>query len=257
MLFYHGSGERRYDESPHRETRRVHWEIAAILAGRAWATSGPEVRGPHLWIFPPDHLHGWRSDQACTIFTVHVAHLPRIIADPIRESEALMMSLDQQQVERLVAVDTKLHDLFALRPDAGEIAADIVRAEIGQLVLPALPQRGARAHVGAERLVKEMLAWLQDHLHLGVGVAEAAEAVGVSPAHARRLAHAATGRSPRDLLDELRIERAQALMRETRANLDSIAYDCGFGSAVALSQAFVRRIGMRPGKWRSQVRKAS
>ena len=74
--------------------------------------------------------------------------------------------------------------------------------------------------------------------------------MGISLAHMRRLCHQATGRSPRDLLDELRLDRACDYLRNPDRRLEHIAWDCGYNSAVALSQAFLRRFGVRPGKWR-------
>ena len=152
---------------------------------------------------------------------------------------------------RIQAANAQILSLRAAFPNSGEIAADMMRGTMSSIALTHLPQSQVVHSVDAERTVKQALAWLDEYLDQGVGIAEVCASVGVSPAHLRRLCHQVTGRSPRELLEELRLDRACRLLRQENRGLEFLAWECGYNSAVALSQAFQRRFSMRPGKWRS------
>ncbi|MDH6578294.1 helix-turn-helix domain-containing protein [Kitasatospora sp. MAP5-34] len=70
---------------------------------------------------------------------------------------------------------------------------------------------------------------------------------------ARRFTEA-TGTSPLRWLLEQRVLAAQRLLEETDLPVDEIAVRCGFGSAVSLRPAFVRRVGVPPREYRRTFR---
>ncbi|GAA2140878.1 helix-turn-helix domain-containing protein [Kitasatospora kazusensis] len=71
---------------------------------------------------------------------------------------------------------------------------------------------------------------------------------------ARRFTEA-TGTSPLRWLLEQRVLTAQRLLEETDLLVDEIAVRCGFGSAVSLRPAFVRRVGVAPREYRRAFRR--
>lgn len=255
MLFYHGRGRRDYHHQPTPLRRRLHWECVAILSGWAgplFAQGLAADEFPALWIFPPGHLHGWGSrwPRGCRVCSLHLSGLPRLVSDAAEAAGHLSIPLDAQSRRRIGTLDRRIAGLCAQRSDASEIAAALARGEIGALALAHLPS-GQRADDAQAQMLKQVLAWLEAHLHEGVGIYDGARACGLSPAHLRRIAHAVAGRSPRDVLTELRLERARDLLRQTTDSLATIAWACGYADDVALSKAFLRRHGMRPGRWRT------
>ena len=260
MLFYHGNGPRDYARQPHPIRRRQHWECAAILSGRARPTWPPDHPAPPeladtrpaLWIFPPGDPHGWVGDRPCQVLIAHLASLPRLVADAVEAQGCGRWSLRPAEIARLRATDRLVTDLLRQRPDAGEVAADLLRGECALIAARRLPRRASRSD--DERLVKEALVWFEGHLDQGVGVAAVARAVGLSPAHFRRLVHQVGGQSPRDLLTARRIDRARDLLRRSDESLEEVALASGFASASALSEAFRRATGQRPGAWRGTAR---
>ncbi|GAA0696590.1 helix-turn-helix domain-containing protein [Kitasatospora atroaurantiaca] len=70
---------------------------------------------------------------------------------------------------------------------------------------------------------------------------------------ARRFTEA-TGTPPLRWLLEQRVLTAQRLLEETDLPVDEIAVRCGFGSAVSLRPAFVRRVGVAPREYRRAFR---
>ncbi|MFI6445125.1 GlxA family transcriptional regulator [Kitasatospora sp. NPDC050543] len=64
----------------------------------------------------------------------------------------------------------------------------------------------------------------------------------------------ATGTTPLRWLLEQRVLAAQRLLEESDLPVDEIAVRCGFGSAVSLRPAFVRRVGVAPREYRRTFR---
>ena len=93
----------------------------------------------------------------------------------------------------------------------------------------------------------------RDLPHLGVSISNAdlAAEAGVSEFHFIRLFKKATGRTPREHVTRLRVERACGLLRsEPERTLAWVAGRCGFSNASHLSRAFKASVGVTPGVFR-------
>lgn len=71
--------------------------------------------------------------------------------------------------------------------------------------------------------------------------------VGLRRARFHDLFVAATGLTPQAWLGELRLDRAEALLRGTRLPLAEIALACGYSEQSALTRALLRERGLTPG----------
>ncbi len=107
-----------------------------------------------------------------------------------------------------------------------------------------------RAQRKAPEALAELVAWMERHLHEGLGVDRLAKHAGQSPRSFHRAFRAATGQTPARFIGELRLERARALLPH-RTNLKELADEVGFGNAVRLSRAFERRFGIPPSVFRA------
>lgn len=96
-------------------------------------------------------------------------------------------------------------------------------------------------------------AQLRSHQPLGQSTAEAvARQLGLSlRSLARRLSQEGTGY--RELLDEVRQERARALLSHSQRSLAEIAEDLGFASSQGFQRAFRRWTGTTPSRYRSDA----
>lgn len=63
-----------------------------------------------------------------------------------------------------------------------------------------------------------------------------------------------TGRSPYNLIIEKRVERACAMLRQSKASIAEIACACGFSSQQHLTATLSRRLGRTPGELRKDTR---
>jgi len=90
-----------------------------------------------------------------------------------------------------------------------------------------------------------------------VRVSGLAEIARLSTSHFTRAFKASFGTAPGTYVSSRRIERAKALMLETRGSLCQISLDCGFTDQAHLSRVFRRFAGETPSRWRRENRAES
>lgn len=80
---------------------------------------------------------------------------------------------------------------------------------------------------------------------------EIAELFHYEPNYLGKLIKAYMGKNYTEIIAELRISEAKALLRDTKMNIENIAEQAGFNSAVHFSRSFRTAVGMTPSKFRS------
>jgi len=79
-----------------------------------------------------------------------------------------------------------------------------------------------------------------------------AENVGISPRHFKRRFRAATGHSPLNYLQQLRIEIAKNNLEMTQDTIDSITYQVGYEDSNSFRKLFKRHTGLSPKQYRDK-----
>jgi AraC family transcriptional regulator, transcriptional activator of pobA len=100
------------------------------------------------------------------------------------------------------------------------------------------------------RLVARYTALLEREFRSGMGVADFAAALGVTPTHLTRCCKAACGRPASALLQDRRIFEARKLLSETRMPVGRIGQSLGFTSAAYFTRAFQHLTGRSPTAFR-------
>ncbi|MEM6393105.1 MAG: substrate-binding domain-containing protein [Planctomycetota bacterium] len=150
---------------------------------------------------------------------------------------------------------------------AGYAAAALLDGLIRGSPMPAEPvtvppvrvvARGSTAAVGgADAVVTTALSAMREPGGLGVGVdAEAlAERAGVSRRTLERRFEAVLGRSPWEVLQRARVDRAAGLLLETDQPVKSVAAEAGFTEPRQMGRAFRAVHGVTPAAYRAEHRR--
>jgi AraC family transcriptional regulator, activator of mtrCDE len=139
--------------------------------------------------------------------------------------------------------------------DAGAmaIATDLASALFMMMLRQHLtnypPVEGLLALLGQRATAKAVVAMLRDPSYEWT-LDELAARAAVSRATLIRLFGRISGVAPLTFLTELRLALARRQLATTRDPISQIAADTGYQSEAALSRAFHRRFGVRPGKFR-------
>jgi transcriptional regulator GlxA family with amidase domain len=95
----------------------------------------------------------------------------------------------------------------------------------------------------ADPLVTRFERWAREHLQTGFSLTGAAEALAVSPRSLQRRCQAVLGKSPLAYFQDLRVERAKALIHGSGLDLDAIAAQVGYVDGATLRTLLRQRLG--------------
>ena len=103
----------------------------------------------------------------------------------------------------------------------------------------------------AHRLVARFSTLLERDFRSGMGVADFAHALGVTPTHLTRCCKQACGRPASALLADRVIYEARQLLSQTRLPVGHIADSLGFASPAYFTRAFQNKTGKSPSSFRN------
>lgn len=258
MLIYVGLGPREYGDLPIPVIGRRGWEFQAVLEGAITPmyAEGPDFPGRRkLWLFPPELAHGWSAEKnsRAEIVVFHYLSIPEPLLSLARKSPApLSMSLDADRCRRLRALAAKAAHYWKTPSPAMMICHEEALMELSLLVYEDVAKDG-KAGAGetqAWHTVQRALQFVAENMRDNPSQEELAREAGTSPATLRRLFHEVLQASPKQIIDQMRFQRAVHLMADPGAKLETIGELCGFQSASAFSRAFKTHFGCSPKEWR-------
>jgi transcriptional regulator GlxA family with amidase domain len=98
--------------------------------------------------------------------------------------------------------------------------------------------------------VRDLLAWLRDHLDSDLSLAALARQVNLSERQFTRVFKAEVGTTAAEHVETVRLESACRLLETTSRSIEQVARTCGFGTPETMNRAFRRRLGTTPGDHR-------
>jgi transcriptional regulator GlxA family with amidase domain len=104
--------------------------------------------------------------------------------------------------------------------------------------------------------LRELQAWIADHLDEDLTVARLAERAGMSERHLARVFRSECGTTPADYVEDLRLEAAKQLLERSDLTVEAIARRVGLSGAAVLHRLFQRRLGVTPSTYRRHFRPA-
>lgn len=127
--------------------------------------------------------------------------------------------------------------------------------------LSVFPQPAADRLAPAEELVGDptegpiatLLRWIVEHPGDDLRAERLAERAHMSLRNFYRAFETATGESPAEWVEALRVEIAKRLLQRTSRRVEQIAWEAGFVSYQRMRRAFLRRTGIAPGDYRTRL----
>jgi len=111
-------------------------------------------------------------------------------------------------------------------------------------------QEGAILREKSHRLVERFTALMERQFRSGIGVAEYARLLEVTPTHLSRVCTEASGRPAHALLNERVMYEARRLLCDTDMPAREVAETLGFSSAAYFTRAFAQATGRSPSEFR-------
>lgn len=105
-----------------------------------------------------------------------------------------------------------------------------------------------------DSLVLELQRWLHAHHATASLVAEMARRSGLSFRALERRFRRATGHSPLDYVQRIRVEAAKRRLEASSAPVDEIGWEAGYADAAAFRRLFKRVVGLTPSAYRRKFR---
>lgn len=105
--------------------------------------------------------------------------------------------------------------------------------------------------------LRELQAWIMDHIHLDLRVENLAERMAMSPRHFARLFLTETGMTPGKFVEMSRIDHARHLLETSELSVELIAEKTGFKDPERMRRSFIRQLGVNPQNYRHRFSRAT
>jgi transcriptional regulator GlxA family with amidase domain len=102
--------------------------------------------------------------------------------------------------------------------------------------------------------LRELQAWIADHLGADLSIPALADRVAMSPRHFARVFVAQLGMTPARFVEVQRVEAARRRLEESGDGVDIVAATCGFSGAEVMRRAFLRTVRVSPTDYRNRFR---
>lgn len=105
----------------------------------------------------------------------------------------------------------------------------------------------------ADKAIQTALAFLREHLDADIRIDTVARHVTIDRRALERRFRFHLNRSPKQVLTQMRTERARELLEQSASRIGEIALASGFASSERLAAAFRRHYGCTPREWRKRI----
>ncbi|HEY4647271.1 MAG TPA: helix-turn-helix domain-containing protein [Steroidobacteraceae bacterium] len=98
--------------------------------------------------------------------------------------------------------------------------------------------------------IRELQIWIAEHLKTRLSVGDLAHRMSMSVRNFERVFTREVGTTPSQYVLQMRVEAARSQLECTNGGLKHVASAVGFGSVDVMRRAFVRLLGLTPGRYR-------
>ena len=233
-----------------------HLELWYLKKGRTEIASGSKtafLNAGDLAVFHPNELHsgfGLHSEQefCCIIIS------PAFFESGYAESRTLFESFIHQDH----TVSTLFRDIFKEYQYQNAGFDYAVKGKIYELIVYLIRNYAAETLTGRQLFAHEkslermriVLQYIEENLAKQINTATLAKLLHMSQYHFCRLFREATGRSVVQYVNEMRIDKACRILKETNLNITEAGLTVGFSDSNYFSRTFKKYCGITPSGYR-------
>jgi transcriptional regulator GlxA family with amidase domain len=144
--------------------------------------------------------------------------------------------------------------LWLIRRASPELAALVARYMLADYRSQQSPYIIPEHMAHADPLMERFERWARSQLKVGFSLQKAAEELATTPRTLQRRTEAVLGKSPLAFFQDLRVERAQHLVRSSGMDLEAIAAEVGYADGATLRTLLRRRLGIGVRELRADLR---
>jgi transcriptional regulator GlxA family with amidase domain len=133
--------------------------------------------------------------------------------------------------------------LWLIRKASPELATMVSRYLLADIRSSQAPYIIPNHLAQADPLILRFERWAREHLQQGFSLQEAANALATSARTLQRRCQAVLGKSPLDYFQDLRVERARALVQGSSMDIEAIAAEVGYADGATLRTLLRERLG--------------
>ena len=239
--------------------KRLNWEIFAVFSGRCDPPFEPRrkslMKDPNFWIIPPGLPYRWTSETVkCVRAAMHFAYVSPLVETAARKRGYLCCRLSDQELSSVRKLAERCAAEFRKPSQLSSMVYELALLEFS---LMALSRQDVRRQFTLPNIARERtesaMAYYQHHMAESLTLEQVASEMHVSQGHLRRHFYEVMHCSPKAAFTRLRLQRAKELLSTGSQTLDSVAEECGFGSATDLCRCFRKAFGVTPDIWRRKV----
>jgi transcriptional regulator GlxA family with amidase domain len=144
--------------------------------------------------------------------------------------------------------------LWIIRKFSPELATLVARYMLADYRSQQAPYIIPEHLAHSDPLIENFERWARSQLSVGFSLQEAAKALATTPRTLQRRTEAVLGKSPLAFFQDMRVERAQHLVRTTNMDIEAIASQVGYVDGATLRTLLRRRLGLGVRELRADLR---
>ncbi|MGQ9622744.1 MAG: helix-turn-helix domain-containing protein [Candidatus Caldatribacteriaceae bacterium] len=244
--------------SPH---RHAFHEIGLVKSGRCIITLDTTHHffdSHEVFFFPSFVAHGFATDKFSGVefVVIQFAHLEPPFVQALTNTPPIgRFKLLELEASIFLSLAYRLQ-----RESVGNLPWNHLQCQalLEELVVLLLRshERGSSPYLNADqqRLIEQALLIMQSKSHENLKIQKIAQELGLSPQHFRDLFRRYVGKSPKEYLTALKLQRSTCMLLHGEYTIADIALRLGFASVQQFSKAFRKKLGITPAKWRRTQR---
>ena len=219
---------------------------------RAWQAGGARIAAACVGTFLAAESGLLDGREATT--TWWLSPLFRQRYPQVRLNESRMLAPTDIGVTAGAAMGHLDLALWLIRQASPELAGLVSRYLLADIRSAQAPYIIPNHLAQADPLILRFEQWARAHLQDGFRLADAAGALATTPRSLQRRCQAVLGKSPLAYVQDLRVERAQALIHGSGLDIDAIAAEVGYVDGATLRTLLRQRLGRGVRELRADLR---